>query len=277
MATNAGDGSDGRGRRSHTGSGPPPLRAFDQAPPEQGGAPFEALAPDPYAADSPNLSPPGPPVQARGTRQTSIKPRQKAKTASRLQRFCLRPLRAAARGCAVAVPLLLLAVGLLYLKLMNSPLSVPFLVEPITRALNTELSGLTVAVEDAVLHLSPRGGLEFRLKTVRVLDKQDTPVAVAAFAAIELSWRALRSARISPAHIELIEPSIRLNYDERGDLSVSVGDGAERRIASTAARPTPTLETATSLPVAGRGTEPDRKSTRLNSSHGKLSRMPSSA
>lgn len=149
--------------------------------------------------------------------------------------FCLRPLGICVRCIAVVVPLLLVAGGLLYLKLLSSPLTVPFLVDPITRALNAELHGLIVTVEDAMLHLSPRGGLEFRLKSVRVADAQDVPVAMAAFAGIELSWRAMWSGRIAPARIDLIEPRMLLAHDEQGNISISISEGPKADATVTAA------------------------------------------
>ncbi len=135
---------------------------------------------------------------------------------------CINPLHICFRCVTFVLPVVLLIFGGLYLKLINSPLSVPFLVEPITRALNAELSGMNVGVEDAVLHLSPRGGLEFRLKTVRVKDQHAAPIAMAAFAGIELSWRALLMGRIAPARIDLIEPQLLLSRNDQGQISVSV-------------------------------------------------------
>ncbi len=131
----------------------------------------------------------------------------------------------------------LLLFGGLYLKLLNAPLSVPFLVEPITRALNAELPGMTVGVEDAVLQLSSRGGLEFRLKTIRVKDRQAAPIAMAAFAGIELSWRALLMGRIAPARIDLIEPQLLLARNDQGQISIRVTEGQAAKADGQASAP----------------------------------------
>ena len=199
MATSTGDGNDGRGRPAPTGPAHPPARAQRPLDPNStSGRPTSA-----------------PPKHKRASTQTR----------GPIWAFCLRPLGICVRCIAGVVPILLITGGLFYLKLLSSPLTVPFLVDPITRALNAELHGLNVTVEDAVLLLSPRGGLEFRLKSVRVADAQGVTVAMAAFAGIELSWRAMRSGRIAPARIDLIEPRMLLTHDEQGNISISITEG----------------------------------------------------
>lgn len=199
MATSTGDGNDGRGRPAPTGPAHPPARAQRPLDPNStSGRPTSA-----------------PPKHKRASTQTR----------GPIWAFCLRPLGICVRCIAGVVPILLITGGLFYLKLLSSPLTVPFLVDPITRALNAELHGLNVTVEDAVLLLSPRGGLEFRLKSVRVADAQGVTVAMAAFAGIELSWRAMRSGRIAPARIDLIEPRMLLTHDEQGIISISITEG----------------------------------------------------
>ena len=212
MATKAGDGSDSRGHPTQTGPGP----LLARAPP-----------PLPKPASVRQPAPPAGPPSAEplsGRRKTAASARPPKRGV--FWAVCVRPLRVCLRCAVVVVPLFALLFGGLYLRLLNSPLSVPFLAEPISRALNAELPGLTVAVEDAVLHLSPRGGLEFRLKTVRVTDPQGAAVASAAFAGIELSWRALRSGRVAPARIDLIEPQMLLARDDKGKVSVSISAAA---------------------------------------------------
>ena len=119
------------------------------------------------------------------------------------------------------VMLALLVVGLGYVRLRHGPISLNFLVEPIERGINAELGGNAVRIDDAVVSLSETGGLEFRLRNIRMHEGDGDVVASAPFAAVELSTSALWSMRIVPARIELIEPRLFLYYSEDGGLTMS--------------------------------------------------------
>ncbi len=135
-------------------------------------------------------------------------------------RLLVRPAAAVGYGAVILLPLCLLGLGLVYLKLRNGPISLGFLVPPIERALNAELPELRVDVHDAVVRLSDRGGLEFRLAAVKLRDKRNRVIASARLAGVELSARALWSGRIAPARIELIEATMILTHDAQGRLSL---------------------------------------------------------
>ncbi|MDH4982688.1 AsmA-like C-terminal region-containing protein [Hyphomicrobium sp. D-2] len=130
--------------------------------------------------------------------------------------------------------LVLLVVGLGYVRLSHGPISLKFLVEPIEQGINAELAGNRVRIDDAVVSLSGTGGLEFRLRNIRVHEADGDVVASAPSAAVELSTQALWSMRVVPARIELIEPRLFLFYSEDGGLALSFskvevedGDGSE--------------------------------------------------
>ena len=72
-----------------------------------------------------------------------------------------------------------------------------------------------------VVSLSEMGGLEFRLRNVRLHETDGDVVASAPYAAVELSGSALWSMRVVPARIELIEPRLFLYYSEDGGLAMS--------------------------------------------------------
>ncbi|MFM9940235.1 MAG: AsmA-like C-terminal region-containing protein [Hyphomicrobiaceae bacterium] len=131
-----------------------------------------------------------------------------------------RPLGILLRVVAMLLPLLLLAAGLLYVRLSYNPVSVAFLAGPIERALNAELPGFSFGIGGAVLQRSETGGIEFRLKAVRMNDSAGGVVALARFASVELDSQALLSARIAPSRIDLIEPRFLVFFDERGKLSL---------------------------------------------------------
>ena len=154
----------------------------------------------------------------------------------------LKPVGVVVRCLAILLPLVLLAGGLIYLRLLHDSISMRFLAAPIARALTAEAHGYVVAIEDAILRRSGTGGVEFRLKNVRLADPQGREVAAAALAGIELSPRSLLSARLAPSRIELIDPHIRLFHDESGRLAISftksaATDGPARAKEPTAVAP----------------------------------------
>jgi hypothetical protein len=119
------------------------------------------------------------------------------------------------------------AVGGMYIRLLNGPISLKVLAEPIARAIAGELDGLGVAIEDALVRLNEQGGVEFRLRNVRLLEEDGSPVASAPLAAVELSLEALWSGRISPSKVVLIEPRLLLFYSPDSGLALSFTRPAE--------------------------------------------------
>jgi AsmA-like C-terminal region/Protein of unknown function len=117
-----------------------------------------------------------------------------------------------------------LAIGLLYVRLLNGPVSLQFLAEPIARSIGAELPGYTVVIEDALVRLTDTGGMEFRLRNVRFTDSDNRAVAIAPLAAINMSLAGLKSGRLAPARIVLIEPKLLLSYSEQGGLRARVPD-----------------------------------------------------
>ena len=80
-----------------------------------------------------------------------------------------------------------------------------FLAAPIERALNSELDGMTVSIEGAVLHRSERGGVEIRLREMRLHDAGGSQLAEAASAGVEIDMKSLIKGRIAARRIELID------------------------------------------------------------------------
>jgi hypothetical protein len=126
--------------------------------------------------------------------------------------------------CKIVIPLVLLAVlafGVLYVRILNGPVSLSFLVKPIANAMTHELPGLSVVVEDAMVRLNDEGAVEFRLRNVRLFDDEGSPVAVAPLAAVELSRSALATLRLAPSKIVLIEPRLLVSHSAEGGLALS--------------------------------------------------------
>lgn len=134
-----------------------------------------------------------------------------------------RPAVVLLKVMAVVLPLAGLGLGLVYVRLLQGPISLRFLLTPMEQALKTELPGVVIDVEDAIVRLSERGKIEFRLKNIQVHETDGDILALAPLAAVRLSPHALMSGRIAPSRIELIEPRLLLTRDADGQLSVSFG------------------------------------------------------
>ncbi len=130
------------------------------------------------------------------------------------------------------VPSLLLTMiagGILYVRLLNGPISLERLADPIARGIEADLPGLRVNVENAAVHMTPSGGFEFRLLNVRFSDEQGLTVAVAPVAAVRLNVDALMAGLIAPARIVLVEPTLQLLYSRDQGLVLSLPDGGGQR------------------------------------------------
>jgi hypothetical protein len=120
-----------------------------------------------------------------------------------------------------AVALVLLAgFGLLYARLMQGPLALQFLAQPIERAIAEELSGVGVEIEGVAMRLGDSGQPALEIKGVRIADRDKTPLAVAASAFVSLSGRALLSGRIAPESVDLNAPRLTLFHSEDGGISL---------------------------------------------------------
>jgi hypothetical protein len=125
----------------------------------------------------------------------------------------------------LVVGLVIIVAG--YGRLGRGPVSLPSLVPTIEAAINGELSDLQVKIDDAILQRSPDGpGVLFRLRNIRLMDKNGAILAQAPLAAIGLSGSALLSGRIAPGSVDFIGPRLLLFYD------------ADRGLALTFSRPT---------------------------------------
>ena len=87
--------------------------------------------------------------------------------------------------CKILIPIILLAavaMGILYVRLMNGPISLSFLAGSVAKNISAELQDLSVSIEDFIVELRGKS-FEFRLRNVRLADAAGKPVAVAPLAA----------------------------------------------------------------------------------------------
>jgi hypothetical protein len=120
-----------------------------------------------------------------------------------------------------------IAAGILYVRLLNGPISLRQIADPIAQALAMDLPGIAVTIDDASVLLSEGRGLELRLRNVRLSDMRGAKVAHAPDAAISLSMPALWSGRIAPARIILIEPSLVLQHSAERGMSLTFEDAGK--------------------------------------------------
>lgn len=142
----------------------------------------------------------------------------------------------------VIVPLFSLSVivALAYVRLLQGPVALPFLAEPIQRALQAEITGVEIKIEEVAVRLADSFKLEFELKNIRIAGDRDETLAVAPAATIQLSRPALLSGRLAPESIALVSPRLLLFHGEDGSLSLKFShptEGADPLPAPTRSAP----------------------------------------
>jgi hypothetical protein len=134
------------------------------------------------------------------------------------------------KGCLSALLLLVVVIGaacgMLYVRVQHGPVSIKPLATLIEREINGELTGLEARIEDAQIAYDETRGFELRLANLRLVEPNgDAAVSVPA-AVVELSGPALRSFRLVPSRIDLIEPRLSVIYTDAGGWSLSFPQSA---------------------------------------------------
>ena len=116
----------------------------------------------------------------------------------------------------------LVAIVLGYGRLARGPISLIGLVPSIEGAINRELDGVSVKIDDAILQRAPDGpGVLFRLRNIRLVDANGAILAQAPLAAIGMSGSALLSGRLAPGSVDFIGPRLLLTHEPGRGLSLS--------------------------------------------------------
>jgi hypothetical protein len=134
------------------------------------------------------------------------------------------------RFLLLVVPLLILAalaIGLSYVRLRHGPVTLKLLAGPIERGIAAELPGITAKIDDVIVSLGDDNSLKFFLRNLRLREADGDAVASASVASIELSGSALKSLRVVPSRVELIEPTVSLTLGDDGRLALSFAHPAE--------------------------------------------------
>jgi hypothetical protein len=151
----------------------------------------------------------------------------------------------------VVVGLVIIVLG--YGRLARGPISLHSLVPTIEAAINGQLTDLHVKIDDAILQRAADGpGVLFRLRNIRLMDKDGSIVAQAPLAAIGMSGSALLSGRIAPGSVDFIGPRLLLVYDSDRGLALSFSRFAEAPIRGSlpAGEGTPEVAAQVSEPMA---------------------------
>src|SRR6476659_8382099 len=115
----------------------------------------------------------------------------------------------------------LIAIVLGYGRLARGPISLPSLVPTIEEAINGQLTDMHVRIDDAILTRTSDGpGVLFRLRNIRLIDKDGSIVAQAPLAAIGMSGAALLGGRLAPGSVDFIGPRLVFYASDNG-LSLS--------------------------------------------------------
>ncbi|MEG6509325.1 AsmA-like C-terminal domain-containing protein [Methyloligella sp. 2.7D] len=123
----------------------------------------------------------------------------------------------------------LIAIVAGYARLSHGPVFLPNLVPAIEASINGELTDLHVDIDNAVLMRSPDGpGIVFRLKNIRLIDREDSVVAQAPFAAVGLSGSALLTGRIAVGSVDFIGPRLLLFYSDEQGLALTFSEAEEK-------------------------------------------------
>ncbi len=135
-----------------------------------------------------------------------------------------RALRIAGRVLLWLSPVVLLsalAVIVMYVRLLQGPISLKVMAGPIERGISAGLRGLSAKVDDALLRRSPAGAIEFQLVNLRLFEEDGSVVASAPVAAVGMDLARLAMLDVQPTRIELIEPRVSVSYSARDGLALS--------------------------------------------------------
>jgi hypothetical protein len=138
----------------------------------------------------------------------------------------LKALRIASYIFLGLVAVLLLTIGLVYLRLQSGPVALGFLSGRIETAINANLTGMHVSMGGAVLEIDPTTRVpSVHFQNLAMRDDQGNIIASAPRAAVSLDTSSMFIGRIVPRSLSLIGP--RISVRRKLDGSVALGVGGE--------------------------------------------------
>jgi hypothetical protein len=138
----------------------------------------------------------------------------------------LKALRVTSIALFGLLSLLLLAAGVVYLRLQSGPVALGFLNSRIETAINANLSGMHVTLGGAVLEIDPATRVpSVHFQNLAMTDDQGNIIASAPRAAVTLDTSSMFIGRVVPRSLSLIGP--RISVRRKLDGSVALGVGGE--------------------------------------------------
>ncbi len=115
-----------------------------------------------------------------------------------------------------------MVLGAFYYRLEKGAIDLDFVVPSLERAINEQLSGLSVKISSAFVGKNTHSpGVHFRLRNIVLYNREGEAIANAPLAAVDLNGRALMWGRIAPSQVVFIRPTLEISYSETNGLSFS--------------------------------------------------------
>ncbi|HUR43322.1 MAG TPA: DUF3971 domain-containing protein, partial [Aestuariivirga sp.] len=129
-------------------------------------------------------------------------------------------------GVSVILALAVL-IAAFYIRLWQGPVSLNFMTGTIQSQINNNLSGMSVAIDGAVIERAPDSGIpHFRLRNITLRDAHGNMIARAPKAAVGVEESALFTGSIVPKSLELIGPHIFIKRTFEGGMELGFGNPA---------------------------------------------------
>lgn len=143
-----------------------------------------------------------------------------------------------------------LAAVVLYVRLLQGPVSLKILTGPVERGVNAQLQGLTAKVDDTLLRRSATGEYAFELVNLRLYEPDGSVVASAPLAAVSLDFARLALLEVQARRVELVEPRVSISYSARDGLALSFTETPAQSLKPSSASPKPGTDVAEPLAEA---------------------------
>lgn len=129
-----------------------------------------------------------------------------------------------ARLLVIFAPVILftfIAGGVAYVRLLHAPVSLKLLSQKIEKDITSQFEGLTAKIDTALLQQSEKGGFEFQLVNLRLLDEEGKAVASAPIAEVALDWKKLLLLKVVPRRVDFVNAKISVVYSKDEGLALS--------------------------------------------------------
>ncbi len=136
-------------------------------------------------------------------------------------------LKLTAYGAAAVLVAVFVIFAAFYVRLWQGPVSLNFMTGTIQSQINNNLSGMSVAIDGALIERAAGSGIpHFRLRNITLRDADGNMIARAPRAAIGVEESSLFLGEIVPKSLELIGPQILIKRTFAGGMELGFGNPA---------------------------------------------------